>query len=252
MVNHAYRDKERKQILYSTKAYREDISVRFFCPDKNCNAEMYICGYNGLDDPYFRATRKEYSHCDFCTIRNLKRFNSKDYNEFDFDFENLMKAMGVQSKVVKKIDRKKISETSNTAKKSMKSIRMIYTLCKSYDCLYKYNNFTIGQMLVDDRSLYMYPKGIYGFRIIEAKPEEGYFYDKEKLTISMFAPIKSKKFKLILVFDNVNFFNNVKDTMFTNRSKVFVVSGKWQSTKSFGTFSTEITSLKQCKIINKV
>lgn len=51
--------------------------------------------------------------------------------------------------------------------------KVISDKSKDY-CKDTFNNQVIGKILVDDRSIFMYPKGIYGSRFIEAKCRENY------------------------------------------------------------------------------
>ncbi len=49
-----------------------------------------------------------------------------------------------------------------------RTLRQIYSLCKSLSVRDTYAGKEIGSMILDDRSKYRYPKGCFGNRIIEA------------------------------------------------------------------------------------
>ena len=49
-----------------------------------------------------------------------------------------------------------------------RTLRQIYSLCKSFSVGNTYAGKEIGSMILDDRSEYRYPKGCFGNKIIEA------------------------------------------------------------------------------------
>ncbi|MCT7850834.1 MAG: hypothetical protein N4Q26_01830, partial [Lactobacillus iners] len=60
MSNYAYRDIERKIVLYSSQAIKEDRNETFYCPNPKCKAKLYICAIEGSKSAYFRATKPMY------------------------------------------------------------------------------------------------------------------------------------------------------------------------------------------------
>ena len=130
----------------------------------------------------------------------------------------------------------------------IKTIRQIYAMCKSYRCLDEYNGYCIGQMLVDDRSEYMYPKGVFKDRIIETKVKKGKFYDKNELEIDLVS-YASEKYTFKLKFAEQNLFFKTKDILFNNRDKIVVIGGKWHSFDKYNVFYTDISSVKQIAVI---
>lgn len=44
MAMYVFRDKDRKLKLYAKNAASESRDTRFFCPNKNCDAHMHVCG----------------------------------------------------------------------------------------------------------------------------------------------------------------------------------------------------------------
>ena len=99
--------------------------------------------------------------------------------------------------------------------KPLRTIGQIYSMCKSYDCSDTYNKRTIGPMLLDSRSFYMYLKGVFVWRIIEGKCKRPNFYDATKMQISLVVSsdcseytfiLKSRKYKNIFLLLLNNYF----------------------------------------------
>ena len=122
-------------------------------------------------------------------------------------------------------------------------------MCKSHDCSDTYNKITIGQMLLDNRSFYMYPKGVFGWRIIEGKCKRPYFYDATKKEILLIATADSKEYTFILNFDDETLFKEIKNMIFLNKDYLVVVAGDWKSSGCFNVFCTAFSSKKQLAII---
>lgn len=104
-------------------------------------------------------------------------------------------------------------------------------------------------MLIDDRSIGKYPKGIFGLRIIEAKCKKPKFYDASKSEINLITPIKGNEYTLILRFEDKSLFKEMKDKVFPDREHIIVVAGEWESIGTYNVFQTVFSSKKQLKII---
>lgn len=90
------------------------------------------------------------------------------------------------------------------------TILQIYDMCKAHYCEDTFNLQQIGQILLDSRSVYMYPKGVFGYRIIEAKCR-AHLYDHDDENIYLETPIdkelarmeeKISKKKAVELFEN--------------------------------------------------
>lgn len=246
---YVYRDEERTVELYAKDAHKEDKDTKFYCPNPDCKAHMFICGLDGSSSAYFRATHKENSHIKGCDFGSSNNFKPGDHDELAFDFEKAIESMLIPSKSVKKADTPNPHKTGTPTKKPLRTIRQIYDMCKSYRCSDTYNNVKIGQMLLDNRSAYMYPKGVFGYRLIEAKVKPGYFYDNNDKTITLCTPIKTKQYQLQLRFTERALFVKMRDKLFNNKNKIILVSGDWKPSKTFNIFYTTITSTKQYHVI---
>ena len=178
MSGYAYRDKE-KTIKVSAKDFHtEDLDTRFYCPYKKCNAIMGLRqrkGQSGKGACFAALPTHPHSKNPLCPYGTFgSEFKPEDTSEGEFDFDKSMGALEKEStkSLAKKNPGKK--DHREGGKKRISTVLRIYQLCKFYDCTDKYNDFTIGYMLLDDRSLHMYPNGVYaGNRVIEGKKANG-------------------------------------------------------------------------------
>lgn len=251
MAMYVYRDNARTQKLYAKDASGEDKNTRFYCANPNCNAHMYICNVNGSSSAYFRAIYSQHGHIHNCPFHSSNDFNPDDHNEAAFDFENGVKNLMLPSSPVTSKTTPAPHHSGESKDKPLKTIRQIYDMCKSYVCTDVYNHFTIGQMLVDDRSFYMYPKGVFGYRIIEGKIFKGHFYNSDKLEIKITAPITNCAYTFLLKFQRKILFNTIRENIYANRDKIMVVAGKWKPSGTYNMFCADISSKKQITIIRQ-
>ena len=160
-----------------------------------------------------------------------------------------MKNLAFPSKPTKKTDSPNPHKTGKPSKKTLRTIRQVYDMCKTYKCSDTYNNIKIGQMLIVDRSIFMYPRGIFGYRLVEAKVKSGCYYDNNAQTIILHTPINDNKYQLLLKIIDKGLFNKVRNEFFNNRDKIILISGNWQASKTFNMFYAEVTSKKQYHVI---
>lgn len=245
---YVYKDRERTKEFYAKDALKEDKNTRYYCPNPNCNAHMYLCSVDGASSAYFRPTRKAHPHLKGCEFKSSNSFNPQKFDENAFDFENVLEAMRQPSKPVLKNKFPSPPKTGESKTKPLRTIRQIYDMCKSYPCTCSYNNLIIGQMLLDDRSEYMYQKGVFGNRVIEAKVKKGNFYDSKKMVLRLVAP-SSQKYEFILQFGDMELFKTARDSLYNNRDKLIVVSGYWESSGTFNVFCTKFKCKNQITVI---
>lgn len=120
--------------------------------------------------------------------------------------------------------------------------------CKAHYCKDTFNGQTIGQILLDSRSVYMYPKGVFGYRIIEAKCR-AYLYDNENIYLE--TPIDNVKYHLKLHFEDRELFKRMKRLLFNNQNHVIIIAGKWESSGGCNCFVTEVVSDRQIKVLKR-
>lgn len=250
MAMYVYKDSSRTLELYATDALRKDIETRYYCPNPNCDAHMYLCGVDGLSTAHFSANRKNYPHIEGCDFGSKNGFKADKIDEKAFDFQSLLDNMKVPSSPTKKKESPSPHKTGEADLKPLRTLRQVYDMCKSYTCTHSYNNQVIGKMLLDDRSEYMYPKGVFGNRIIEARVRAGNFYDPNKREIYLVAP-SSQKYEFILQISDMKLFGLIRDTLFNNRDKFIIVAGLWETSGTFNVFKTNLTSQKQIKPVSE-
>lgn len=248
MAMYVYKDAARTDKLHAKEAQKQNKGKRYYCPNPECDAHMYLWNVDGVSAAYFRASRS-YKHREGCPYGIKNGFNPNEYDEEKFDFDNAILALTIQSKVQSKNEEPGEHGSGTGISKPPRTIRQIYSMCKAYDYSDKYNGITIGKMLIDNRSIFMYPKGVFGWRIIETKCKRPRFYDSNKMEISLVASTVGEEYTFILNFDNEGLFKEIKNTIFPNKEYLIVVAGQWSSSGTFNIFCASINSKKQLAII---
>lgn len=231
--------------------------IRYYCPNPKCNAKMFLRSYDGERNSFFAASRKT-GHIEHCPYGSDNTFNPDLVNEEEFNAEfaisNLMNLLENSKKSMenKKITINKVEkEKEKTDKENIPhTIKQIYDMCKSYDCNTIFNNQTIGQILIDCRSIYMFSRGIFGYRVIEAKCKK-FLYNNQR-EIFLETPIYNKKYSLTLYFENEELFTEIRKLLYDNRENVIIVAGKWEKTEKFNCFGTKIMSKRQIKVTKQL
>lgn len=251
MATYAYKDADRKNVIYAANAVKEDRNKRFYCPNPDCAAHLYICAVDGSKKAYFRATKKEFPHVPMCTFgSSTADFEADQFDETAFVFDNTMDKLFVETDA-QKVQKTPGNHNQGTVKKHpLRTLRQIYQMCKSKLVTDVYGDKEIGSMILDDRSEYRYPKGCFGNRIVEAIVK-GKFYDNGKKQIYLAAPVTSKKYTFVLNFFDENTYQVIRDQIYNNRDKIIIVAGKWESSGTYNSFITKIHGRKQITIIKE-
>ena len=245
MIKKAYKNESRIKMICAKDALMLGMETRFYCLDTDCNAHMYVCNVEGLSSAYFRAKYKKYPHIEGCNSNEINSFNLSKADEQKFYFENALNAMFIPDlKSNQKNNNSHTDRTDNSTDNPLRTVSQIYLMCKSFSCEDSYNNIKIGHMLFDNRSNFMYPRGVFGLRLIEASTK-AHFYDKNTQKIMAVAPRDSKKYEFHLKFLDVSLFNEIKNKIFKNKNKKLIVAGKWVSSGIYNVFASNIYSEKQ-------
>ncbi|HCJ4447966.1 TPA: hypothetical protein NR419_002753 [Listeria innocua] len=254
MVTYAYKNEDRSEngVILAKDAQEKHRKVRYYCPNPDCPAELYICSLDGEKDAYFSAN-SSIKHIDQCwgAFKNNK-IKLNEYTEELFEFEdaliNLMKPIST-SKKDSKGKNGKAHDAGDSKLKPLRTIQQIYEMCKLNHIKDTYIGTLIGYMLLDNRSEYLYSKGIYGFKLVECTRQKPNFYNNEKKELFLVAPKDIHKFKLILQFENLTLFTKLKNSYYSNRDATVIVAGNWSYSKERKAFLTKINSAKQFKIL---
>lgn len=248
MAMYVYKDASRTKKLLARDAQKQDKGTRFYCPNPQCDAHMYIWSLDGVSASYFGASRS-HGHMKGCAYYSLNEFNPNKYNEDKFEFENALSALTMPTNPQTKNETPGDHGIGSVTPKPLHTLFQIYSMCKAEDCSGTYNGITIGQMLLDNRSFYMYPKGVFGWRIIEGKCRKPYFYDSTKKEIYLTVSTDSEEYTFTLKFDDEDLFKEIKNDIFPNREYLIIVAGKWGNSGIFNVFCSAFSSTKQLKII---
>jgi hypothetical protein len=250
MTTYVFRDRERTSKLYAKDFLKENLGTRYYCPNKKCDAYMYINRKDGLSYSYFSA-KPSNPHKDGCSYASSNGFDPNKHSEHEFNFDDALAALTMPSKIVKRKEAPCPRPEGEPAVRPLKTIRQIYAMCKSLDYNDIYNGKEIWRMLLDERSMKMHYKGVFGNRIIEGKHASGRFYDKEKMIITIAAPlpVSDKSYKFELKFNDRSSFNEIKNNIFNNLDKIIVIAGSWEKTCVFNVFQSSISSKKQIYMV---
>ena len=66
----AFEDELRQKKALAVKC--SDRSKRFYCPDPQCDAHLFLCNQDGVSKAYFRATLKSHPHNLDCYYKKFK------------------------------------------------------------------------------------------------------------------------------------------------------------------------------------
>ena len=228
MANYAYRDKERKHIILASKALEEDRHKSFYCPNPLCNSKLFICAVDCSRKAHFRATKSTYKHIANCPYANSSIvFDDNKFNQSNFSFENAMQNLLVKNNSKSAMSASKGASCEEHTNYTLRTIKQIYSMCKQFPPNYSYGNEKIGRMILDDRTAYCYPKGVFGLKIIESCVK-GRFYDNDKNEIYLVAPIANPNYHFILSIPDINLYRKIRNMVFENKDKFIIVAGEWK------------------------
>ncbi len=251
MAKYAYKDWQRKNVIHSNQAIIEDRNKAFYCPNPKCNAKLYICAIDGSKSAYFRATKPEYKHISNCPFGSSNsEFDENKFDESKFVFDNAIDNLLCLTAPSKKNEKSAGHNNGEPKLHPPRTIKQIYSMCKSMPVNSKYGDKEIGEMLLDDRSEYRYPKGCFGNRIIETIVKKR-IYDDDKKQIYLAAPIRSKKYTFILEFNDINTYQTIRSEIYNNGDKIIVVAGNWKSSNQYNSFIATVYGKKQIAIIKE-
>lgn len=251
MAKYAYRDKDRKNIIYSSQAIEENRNKVFYCPNPMCSAKLYICAVDGSKSAYFRATKSEFKHILNCPFGNSStEFDANKYDESKFVYDDAIDNLLCTTKTSSTTHGSSAHGMGEPSAYPPRTLRQIYSLCKGLPVRSIYANREIGGMILDDRSKYRYPKGCFGNKIIEATVA-GKLYDDEKKEVYLASPISSKEYTFILSFADESNYKTIRSEIYNNRDKIIVVAGRWTSSGKYNKFISKVYGKKQVAIIKK-
>ncbi|MBE6105751.1 MAG: hypothetical protein E7196_05305 [Anaerovibrio lipolyticus] len=223
--------------------------VRFFCPNPNCNAALYVCSRNGSKRPYFAANRPGKRHIEGgCMYSCDIKFDPNNTDEGSFKFQNAIEKLFVTS-----IERAKANQLSAIRdkiegnKKPLRTLRQIYDMCRSYHAKDCYAGVEIWRMILDDRTVKFYTKGCFGYHLVAGKIDTVY-YDANKLSVNVYVIIGINKYNICLRFKETKLFKFVRDEVYNNKGNYMIVASYWKSANLYS-MNGEINTKKQILVI---
>lgn len=233
----AFEDELRQKKILAARC--SDRSKRFYCPNPHCDAHLFLCNQDGMSKAYFRAIFKSHPHNLDCYYKNSNAGSVENFDEKAFKFDdfmdNLFRSSAPQKCSTIKSDSSK--SPSGNEIKQVRTMRQIYSLCKSMDINDEFAGIKIWKMLLDNRSMKIYKKGIFGKRLIEAK-----FSNYSKGSKTIFVKLENR-FAFALKFNDEDFFNKILSDILKNKEQNIIVAGDWKGNDD--KFCADITSRRQ-------
>lgn len=241
MSFHAYKDKERKDVIYAKACTTYDTSVRFYCENLNCDAHLYIKALDSERKAHFCATK---SHPHSLGCKKWYSFNFVDYSEELFNYDDVIDNILTPSNSAKK-DYKYYSK-SNCSKMyevSISKIKELFYACKNIEHTETYNEYPIWKILFDCRCNYILTKGISGKHIIECsfhRYDKNYIYFKYPIIQNL-----QNQYLLKLKFSNRDMFDYVLRKIFNGyKTSAIVIAGDWKK-ESGNIYCSDFQTKKQ-------
>jgi hypothetical protein len=249
MAMYVFEDEKRTKKLKVKDAIKRDKGIRYFCPNPRCNARMFLWNVEGEKKSYFRASSNP-KHTDHCPYGSDNSYNPNNITEEGFVSDDVIERMMLEREKQQKHDNETNNQGNGIQGETFPhTIQQVYDMCKAYPCNNEFNGQTIGQILIDDRSIYMYPKGVFGYRLIEARSRKLLYKDT---SIFLETPIGDMRYQLELKYKKPQLFKEIRELLYNNRNHVIVVAGKWESSGKFNCFATKFNSKKQIKVLKRV
>lgn len=246
MSGFAYRDKERKIWVMAEEALREDRGKSYFCPNKDCDARLHVV--DGIT-PYFAANRnsRHRKGCTFASIGfDISRYDTKGFDVDKFVSRLLHESEGSASRESK---RESNNDAGHPTVLPIRTLNVLYDICKSHKINDYINKVTVFSLLLDERTFLNYPIEDGQFKIVECRAKKGMKirYDKDKQMVVTLGPNRLDRFTL--QFPNRDLFWEIKDKMYTNSNRLFVVAGIWEKEENNNSYACDIVNKKQVLIV---
>lgn len=256
MSSVAYKNKARTIIISAKNAKLENKGTRYYCFNRECEAELYFAHTSGTDGGHFRAYPTTPHNKDCEQACSGSRISISDYNEKEFNLDSLIDSFLLFSANSPKSNRKILggraitNQTSDILQnKRIKTISQLYFLMKSLGEKESYNGYVVGFTLIDRRSIRMNTKGVFGRKLVEAKVSKGYFYNKDLKEIYLEIPNDTEcKYKFILRFKDFSLYTELSKLIYENKDYFIVVGGEWKKER-INVFYTYIENRKQIYIV---
>ena len=131
MARYAFTDKSRRYYIYAKDATTKDKAQFYICPNRLCNAVMYLCSVDGTSMAHFKAL-KRHPHIKNCFAGRKNSFNPAHYDEKSFCFNHALSRILSPSVFREANSSSKVHKTGESQKKPLRTIRQIYDMCKSH------------------------------------------------------------------------------------------------------------------------
>ena len=160
MSQYAFVDEARTEEIWAENATTKNKGISYYCPNPNCGTKMFIRNVDGERKAHFRSSGRP-GHIQYCPYGSDNGYNPNNTTEEGFDADDIIGRMMTteQRRQNPRVEREG-QGMGEAADNVPHTIRQVYDMCKAHSCRDMFNGQTIGQILVDSRSIYMFPRGI--------------------------------------------------------------------------------------------
>lgn len=253
MSKYACKDIGRTELIEAHLASKDEY---YYCQNPKCEAKLKRIDRNGLKDPYFRATLRRFSHNDDCKYYEKAKGVNVDEGEVErFDFEKAVGKLFSDNEITIYTKSGGGKSTRKVIKhKQLRTLKDIYEFLSGKDISEKISNNAnpVGLMLLDERSGFMHPKGVWGKKLIRARFQR---YVSDRKELHFLYDYQKVKFNLICVVESDSNFKYIRSQFYDKERKVFsqeiVIAGEWKYIEESKTAKCKISSPEQIHIIMK-
>lgn len=226
MSFHAYKNKERTELIYAVDCTINDVGVRFYCENPECDAHLYIKALRSELSTHFSATNN-HPHSSSCST--IPPFSFVNHSEELFNYDDVINnILCATNSVSKKSNYKHNKSTeSKIYKTSISKLGSLFNACKNIKHTGTYNEYPIWKILFDCRCNYILTKGISGKHIVECS---FYRYDNNFIYFK-YPTINTlpNQYILKLNFPNKVLYNEILKKVFnTYKSLPIAIAGDWK------------------------
>lgn len=215
----------------------------YYCPNRECRAEMVLCSRNGEKHHYFRSLKN--AHCSDCFVKNSRedKKGGQLYLGDRFSPTSFLQSLsnGNHSSNNRGYTKKKnVSDYkgSVTVESKVKTIGELYHYCLERNISDSVGDTTIGDLLLDERSSSFHENSLSGIHLV--KCEFRWYNQNENL---LYFKIPDNRDVRVYIAD-ANLYKETKNICFEAKDKCrILLFGHWEKDKM------ELHSKKQIKVL---
>lgn len=241
MSSFAYIDEARTIRVEAVNCTISDRNKRYYCPEPDCTAHMKLRCVESINAPHFCALKK-FPHtgvnCKYDSAQQISaRHDEKLFQADDFflNLSNSDRYSGTNERTIKKASKRKAPSVEQEYPTPIRTVRDLYILCKVRDVNSKYGDIPVKELLCDDRSNFLYTRGINKNRLIECTYHH---YNRKKQSIFLKYPLdtnKKNQYTICIHIENARLYDRLLKMLYTEQGVVpspVVIASCWHTQTS--------------------